>query len=74
MTQKDPAKFLSGSPLAAKKHHLFYDGDVRSACKRWLYTGKTYAIDERHPFGADKEDCAACARVLNATKVKAGAP
>ena len=60
----DTTKFKSGSPAAAKKHHLFYADDTRSVCGKWMYTGEQYPIDPKFPFGSDKEDCAACARAL----------
>lgn len=60
----DPKLFLCGSPGASRKHHLFYGGDVVSVCKKWMYTGTQYVIDDKFPFGSDKEDCAPCARVL----------
>lgn len=66
---KNPAAFMCGSPQASKKHHLFYDNDARSVCGKWLYMGETYVIDdEKYPFGSDKEDCAACAKVYRQAK------
>ena len=58
----DLKKFMVGSPLAAKKHHLYYDGADVGVCGKWWFTGEKYPVSEKYPFGSDKEDCALCAK------------
>lgn len=68
----DVTKFHSGSPRAARKHHLFYDGAKTSVCGKWEFTGETHPLDAQFPFGDDRDDCAACAAKYRKAQARLG--
>jgi len=47
-------------PMNSRKAHWYRDGESRSACRSWLYTGRALDTQDSPEDKPGSDECAAC--------------